>query len=149
MKKEEKKQVAETLTERSQIMRVGLIPFRLRPLTLAQIYEMGVFASQIDAESLKGKERVQVLAEVVAHHEDARLMIKIFLICLFRTKLCRFLFGRYIRKRLTVMKMQQLIMYLSQSINANFFLTSIIFLRQTATITEPSQTTAHGQWSEE
>lgn len=150
MKTEDKQHVADVLTEKPGLIRVGMFLFKLRPLTLAQIYEMGAVANDINAADLEDTEkRVRIMAALINHHKDAKAMERIFIICLFRKRWKRFLFGRYISKRLTMDKFQQLLTYVSASFNANFFLTSIIFLRQATTMTEPTRTTAHGQsWVE-
>lgn len=148
MKTEEKQHVADVLAEKPALIRVGLFLFKLRPLTLGQIYEMGAAANDINADDLEDSgdqvKRVRIMAALINHHKDAKAMERIFVICLFRKRWKRLLFGRYVAKRLTMDKFQQLVTYISTSFNANFFLTSIIFLRQATTMTEPSQTTALG-----
>ena len=150
MNTEDKQKVADVLSEKPMPIRVGLFVFKMRPLTLAQIYEMGAAANDINASDLEDPEkRVRVMAALINHHRDAKAMERIFIICLFRKRWKRWLFGRYIARRLTMDKFQQLLTYVTTSFNANFFLTSIIFLRQATTMTEPSQTTAPGQsWVE-
>ena len=149
MKSEEKREVANTLSEKGIWVRVGFLPFRLRPITLAQIYEMGAIANDINADGLEEKKKIKILAETIAHYNDARIMSKVFVICLFRSLLMRFLFGWYIRHNLTMREYEKLITFESTSFNINFFLTSIIFLKKTTTMTNPNSTTAHGQqWVE-
>ena len=149
MKSEEKREVANTLSEKGIWIRVGFLPFRLRPITLAQIYEMGAIANDINADGLEEKKKIKILAETIAHYNDARIMSKVFVICLFRSLLMRFLFGWYIRHNLTMREYEKLITFESTSFNINFFLTSIIFLKKTTTMTNPNSTTAHGQqWVE-
>ena len=149
MKSEEKREVANTLSEKGIWVRVGFLPFRLRPITLAQIYEMGAIANDINADGLEEKKKIKILAETIAHYNDARIMSKVFVICLFRSLIMRFLFGWYIRHNLTMREYEKLITFESTSININFFLTSIIFLKKTTTMTNPNPTTAHGQqWVE-
>ena len=149
MKTEDKRSTADVLTEKPIWIKVGKLRFKARPLTLAQIYEMGAIANDINADGLQEKTRIQVLAELIAHHNDAKIMGEVFIVCLFRSRFCRTLFRPYIKHRLTITVFQQLMTYIAKSFNANFFLTSIIFLRQTTTMTEPKQMTAHGQLSEE
>ena len=149
MKGEEKRGVANTLSEEGIWVRVGFLPFRLRPITLAQIYEMGAIANDINADGLEEKKKIKILAETIAHYNDARIMSKVFVICLFRSLLMRFLVGWYIRHNLTMREYEKLITFESTSFNINFFLTSIIFLKKTTTMTNPNPTTAHGQqWVE-
>ena len=149
MKSEEKREVANTLSEKGIWVRVGFLPFRLRPITLAQIYEMGAIANDINADGLEEKKKIKILAETIAHYNDARIMSKVFIICLFRSLSMRLLFGWYIRHNLTMREYEKLITFESTSFNINFFLTSIIFLKKTTTMTNPNPTTAHGQqWVE-
>ena len=149
MKSEEKREVANTLSEKGIWVRVGFLPFRLRPITLAQIYEMGAIANDINADGLEEKKKIKILAETIAHYNDARIMSKVFVICRFRSVIMRFLFGWYIRHNLTMREYEKLITFESTSFNINFFLTSIIFLKKTTTMTNPNPTTAHGQqWVE-
>ena len=149
MKSEEKREVANTLSEKGIWIRIGFLPFRLRPITLAQIYEMGAIANDINADGVEEKKKIKSRAETIAHYNDAKIMSKVFVICLFRSLLMRFLFGWYIRHNLTMREYEKLITFESTSFNINFFLTSIIFLKKTTTMTNPNPTTAHGQqWVE-
>ena len=61
----------------------------------------------------------------------------------------RWIFRRYILKRLTVRHFQKVMEIITNAYTANFFLTSIIFLHQTKPMTEPKQTTPRGQQWEE
>ncbi len=145
MKTEEKQRVADTLIEKPMRIRVGWFVFKARPLTLGQIYEMGAAANGINADDLEDSEkRIRIMAALIRHHEDAKAMERVFIICLFRERWKRWLFGRYISRRLTMDRFQTLLTHITTSFNANFFLTSIIFLSQTRTMTEPTPTTAHG-----
>ena len=149
MEKEEKKKVAETLTEQSKWLRVGLLPLKIRPLTLGQIYEMGQYTCELEGLGQNMKKRINVLGEMLSRHDSARVMQKVFLVCAFRSRLMRVLFGWYIKHRLTAKCFKDMLDIVALSMDANFFLTSIIFLQRTTQITEPSQTTAPGQsWEE-
>lgn len=149
MKTEDKKAVSDILSEKPLWIRIGLLPLRIKPVTLSQIYEMGAIANDIDSKDIEGKEKFYVLAETLKHYNDARLMTDIFMVCAFRSRLVRKLLGWYVRHNLTLMHFQELMTYLTRSLNINFFLTSIISLRRTSLMTEPSLTTAHGQQSGE
>lgn len=149
MKPDEKKQTADVLLEKAVWTRVGLLPLRIRPLTLGQIYEMGEYTCQMEAENLDLKARIVASAEMLARYKSAKLMQEVFLICVFRKRWKRRLLRRYILNRLTIKKFQKAVEVITNAYSANFFLTSLIFLHQTNTITEPSQTTALGQQSEE
>ena len=149
MKAEEKKKTAATLIEKSKWIRIGLLPIHLKPLTLGQIYEMGPYTNEIEGDNLNLRTRVIPSSEMLTRYRSAKQMQEIFLVCAFRKKWKRWLFRRYILKRLTLAKFQSAIEIITDACTANFFLTSIIFLRQTNAISEPSQTIAPGQQSEE
>lgn len=148
MKTIDKKKVVAVLKEERTKIKVGWFTFRPRPLTLCQIYEMGVYANQIKEADFNEGDKINNLNELIKHSEDARQMCEIFIICTFRKAWARRLWGRYIRKHLDILAFNQLIMYISSSFNANFFLTSIIFLTKTKVMTEP-KTTPLGQQSEQ
>jgi len=149
MKSSEKRKTADVLTERSYWIFVGLLPIRLRPLTLGQIYEMGEYINDLDSKNLDLRSKLNVTAEMLAKYKNAPLMQEVFLVAAYRRRWKRRLFRRYILKRLTVGKFQKVMDVITNAYTANFFLTSIIFLHQTKPMTEPKQTTVRGQQSEE
>ena len=149
MTQEEKKKTADVLTEKGKWMRIGLLFLHLKPLTLGQIYEIGAFTCQMEGKELDLKARVLASAEMLARYNSAKLMQEIFLVAAFRKPWKRFIFRRYIFNRLTISMFQNALEIITNAYTANFFLTSIIFLRQTNQITEPNPTTVRGQQSEE
>lgn len=144
----DKEKIAKTLSEATVKIKVGKFSFKVKPLTLMQIYEMGVFANDMPKPSWHGGDKINVIQKMFERHEDARLMCEIFIVCAFRKKKWRWLWGKYIRKHLDIIAFNELIKFISGSFNANFFLTSITFLTQTKIMTEP-KTTPLGQQSEE
>lgn len=148
MKKTEKKAVADALSERSHWLRIGWLLIRFRPLTLSQIYDMGEAANDINGEDVKDKKFDNFFVPLMNHAKDAKAMQDVFLVCAYRKRWKRWLFGRYIKNRLTEKHFNYLLNIIATTFNANFFLTSIIFLSQTKMMTEPSQTTPLGQSSE-
>lgn len=145
METKEKEKIVKTLTEEKQTIKVGKFSFQIKPVTLAQIYEMAVPANKIQSPNWGTGTKVNIIREMFKHGGDAQLMCEIFIICAFRNKLWRKVCGGYIRRHLNIVAFNELIQYLSASFNANFFLTSIIFLTQTKIMTEPKKTTRHGQ----
>lgn len=145
----DKKKTSDILTEKSVFVRIGFLPIFIKPITLGQIYEMGEFVCQIEGKELDMKAKLLASAEMLARYKSAKMMQEIFLVCAYRKRWKRRLFRRYILNRLTVAKFQKAIEVITNAYSANFFLTSIIFLRQTNQITEPNQTTARGQQWEE
>lgn len=148
MKTEEKKKITGTLKEEPIIIRVGLLNCKIKPLTLWQIYEIGTYANDIKPLELKEGNKVNVVQQMIEHGNDAKILTDIFIVCAFRKKIIRKIFSKYIRKRLNIEHINELIKFLSVSFNINFFLTSITFLKQIKKMTEP-QTIHHGQSSEE
>lgn len=148
MKTADKDKVARTLREASVRIKVGWLRFKVKPLTLMQIYEMGVFANDIPETTWKEGDKVNLIQKLFERSNDARLLCEIFIVCAFRKKWARKLWGKYIRRNLDIISFNELIKFISGSFNANFFLTSITFLTQTKIMTEPT-TTHHGQSSEE
>lgn len=147
MKTSDKEKVAKTLAEASVKIKVGKFRFRVKPLTFMQIYEMGVFGNAIKGPTWKEGDNVNIIPILFRHSETARLMSEIFIVCAFRKKWARKIWGRYIRKHLDIMAFNELVKFISGSFNANFFLTSIIFLTKMKIMTEP-KTTPHGQQSD-
>ena len=147
MKTTDKIHTAKTLAETPIKIKVGRLSFKVKPLTLMQIYEMSVFANDIKKPTWKDNDKVNIIGETIAHGNDARLMCEIFVVCAFRNTWKRRFWRRYIRKHLNIIAFNVLVKFISQSFNANFFLTSITFLTQAIVMTEP-QTTPHGQSSE-
>lgn len=148
MKTSDKKHVAETLKEQSTKIKVGRFIFKVKPLTLMQIYEMSVIANDIKKPNWGLGDKINVISETISHGNDARLMCEIFVICAFRKTWRRKMWSRYINHHLQIEAFNNLIQFVSHSFNINFFLTSITFLTQTIALTEPT-TTRHGQSSEE
>ncbi len=118
-------------------------------MTLGQIFEMGEYVDSMEGEGLELNKKMNVAAEMLARYKSAPMMQETFLIGAFRHRWMRRLFRSYILKRLTIRKFQKVLDVITDSYGANFFLTSIIFLHRTKPMTEPKQTTALGQQSEE
>lgn len=148
MKTSDKEKIAKTLAEASVKIKVGMFYFRVKPLTFMQIYEMGVFGNAIKKPTWKEDDKLNIIPFLFEHSETAHLMSEIFIVCAFRKKWARKVWGRYIRKHLDIMAFNELVKFISGSFNANFFLTSIIFLTKTKIMTEP-KTTPLGQQSEQ
>lgn len=148
MKTADKENVSRTLKEEPIVIRIGLLKCCIKPLTLNQIYEIGVHANNIKPIEVSEDGKINILQQMIEHGNDARILCDIFVICAYRKKIWRKLWGKYLRKRLKMEHIRKLIQFLSGSFDVNFFLTSITFLKQIKKMTEPS-TTPHGQLSEE
>lgn len=148
MKAADKENVSRTLKEEPIVIRIGLLRCSIKPLTLNQIYEIGVHANNIKPIEVSEDGRINILQQMIEHGNDARILCNIFVICAYRKKIWRKILGKYLLKRLKMEHVKKLIQFLSGSFDVNFFLTSITFLKQIKKMTEPS-TTPHGQLSEE
>lgn len=148
MKTSDKENVSRTLKEEPIVIRIGLLKCSIKPLTLNQIYEIGVQANNIKPIEVSEDGRINILQQMIEHGNDARVLCNIFVICAYRKKIWRKILGKYLLKRLKMEHVKKLIQFLSGSFDVNFFLTSITFLKQIKKMTEPS-TTPHGQLSEE
>ena len=148
MKTADKENVSRTLKEEPIVIRIGLLRCSIKPLTLNQIYEIGVHANNIKPIEVSEDGKINILQQMIEHGNDAKVLCDIFVICAYRKKIWRKLLGKYLRKRLKMEHIRELIQFLSGSFDVNFFLTSITFLKQIKKMTEPS-TTPHGQLSEE
>jgi hypothetical protein len=145
-------QIAQTLTERSIWVRFGWLLLRVRPLTLAQLYRIGEIVADIDQCDFKGAERINPTKVALERYSDFQLCQQVAVHIIFRSRLWRTLLGRFIRSRLTMPKYQQLIAFATHSMNASFFLTSLLSLKGIKQMTQPTRTanqTAHGDsWVE-
>ena len=144
MKTSDKEKIAKTLAEASVKIKVGMFYFRVKPLTFMQIYEMGVFGNAIKKPTWKEDDKLNIIPFLFEHSETAHVMSEIFIVCAFRKKWARKIWGRYIRKHLDIMAFNELVKFIGGSFNTNFFLTSITFLTQMKIMTEP-KTTPRGQ----
>lgn len=137
METKDKKKITQVLKEEPVVVRVGVLRCRIKPLTLCQIYEVGTLANDIKPLELKEGNKINVIQQMLEHGNDAKILTDIFIVCAFRKKIMRKIFSGYIRKRLKIEHVNELIKYLSISFNINFFLTSITFLKQIKKMTEP------------
>ena len=128
----------DTITERPLLIRVGLLFFMARPLTLAQLWRVGAIVAEMPELNLEG--RFNPMAKVLERPNDFRLCTEIFIALLFRSWLSQKLFGWYIRKHLTPQQYAKLLTYTTQSFDASFFLTNLTFLKGIKTVTSQTNT---------
>lgn len=142
------KKVANTIAERPIIIWFGCLPFIVRPLTFMQLFDIGSISKDMpEIEQQKIDGRTNVSATLV-YYEEADRMSEIAVMTIFRSIWIRKLFRKYIKKRLTVRKYKKLQDYMAQTMDATFFLSTIIFLKGLNETTMPTNTpevTAHGQ----
>ena len=145
--KEEKK-TSSVMTEKGTWVRFGLIPFYIRPLTLAQIWEIGELIQECKAVELQGS--FNPIEKMLESHKDLHFLQKVVEKAIFRGSVARFLLGWYIRKRTTMKRYKQVITFCAQSFDAPFFFQSMTFLRGAKRVTmNTREAQVHGASSEE
>lgn len=134
------KKVANTISERPIIIWFGCLPFIVRPLTFTQLFEIGAISKdmpEVDQNKVDGRTNVSA---TLLYYEEARRMSDIAVMTIFRSVWGRTLFGKFIKKRLTVRKYKKLQDYMAQTMDATFFLSTIIFLKGLNETTKPTNT---------
>lgn len=130
--------VADTITEKTTFFCFGLLPILVRPLTLAQMYEIGAAVENADGLEVQGK--VNPVALMLSNFENIELCSKVVNIILFRSRWKRLLLGWYVKRNLTMAQYRRVIEYSASCFGAAFFLTSFTFLVGTKTMTKPTNT---------
>lgn len=135
---EDNERVRDTLLENGFKMRVGVLPIMVKPLTLAQVQEIGALSGGLGAEwdELKEMRFADGLSNLA---ENGDLISEICLVILFRSQRKRWLFGNYIRKRLTSEHYKELMGWLYRTFDFGFFLTSLVFMRGIRTKTKDGE----------
>lgn len=130
---------------------IGFFWFKIKPLTLSQIWEIGSIVENLEQLDIENS-NANIVTEMMKRSDMIKECLDIVLTIIFRGKIKRFLFGRYIKKRLTMNHYKKIIEYSLISFQAAFFLTSLTFLKGTKTITSQTNTegaTVLGDSSEE
>jgi hypothetical protein len=145
--------ISETLSEKGMWIRFGHVPFYVRPLTLAQLYDVGACVERMQQVQIAENEQINALVEILSRYTDVKICAEFTVKIMFRRKLTRFLFGWWVRRNLTVHKYEQILKYGTRYMNAAFFLTSLTFLKGVKALTKPTmntqEATAHGDLSVE
>jgi hypothetical protein len=132
---EENEKVKDTLLEKGFKMRFGIFPISVKPLTLAQVQEIGALAGGLGTndDELKEMQFADGLSDLAKYGD---LINDICLIILFRSQSKRGLLGGFIKKRLTSDHYKKLMGWLYQTFDFGFFLTSLVFMRGIKTKTK-------------
>ena len=144
------KLTSDTLSEKPRLIRFGFLFFRMKPLTLAQIWEVGGILEQQEIKAVDGD--VNVIAEMLERVDNIKAAQEIAVAMLFRSALSRWLFGSFVKSRLTMERYQQMMEYYLMTLRAAFFLISFTSLKGVKEITKKTNTpeaTALGDSSEE
>lgn len=139
---------ADVITEKPMIIRFGLLYFVLKPMTMAQIYEVGALVEKTDGIDLQGE--FNPIVEMLSRYQDVKTCSQVAIIMLFRSRVMRKLFGWYVRHHMTMSRYKKIIEFGAITFQAGFFLTSFSFLRgakETTRMTNIAAATALGDSS--
>lgn len=138
----------ETLSERSEVVRIGLLPIISKPLTLLQVQELGEIAEQMGEDD---PDPDQLLSDYAFHNSRAaKLLSDAIVVSLFRRRLSRWLFGGYVRRHLNSNAMRRCMARIRGTFDFGFFFNSTIFLRgmRRKRTAETSETLRGDSWVE-
>lgn len=130
------KRVADIIGERPIIIWFGLLPFFVRPITYNQIWDIGEITQSLPTLT---QDKVQGLLDVSAtleFHAEAKKKADIAVLTMFRSSWMRWLFSGFVKKRLTVNRYKKLQNYMAKTMDAAFFLHTIIFLKGLSEVTK-------------
>ena len=129
---------SDAITEKPMSIRIGLLLFVLRPMTMAQIYEIGALIENNEGLDLKGE--FNPIVEMLSRYKDIKTCSDVSILMLFRSRIMRKMLGWYVRHNLTMDKYQKIIEYGAMTFKAAFFLTSFSFLKGTKEATKTTNT---------
>lgn len=132
------KQTSETIIEKPIFIHIGLFYFLVRPITLAQIWELGGVVD--DIHNIDPQEKIMPFAKLVEMHKDIELCAEASLVMIFRSSWKRKLWGWYIKRRIRSEHFVELINYTIQTFRPAFFLTSLISLKGISQMTTSTNT---------
>lgn len=139
---------ADVITEKPMWIRFGLLYFLMKPMTMAQIYEVGAIVEKTEGIDLKGE--FNPVVEMLSRYEDVNTCSQVAVTMLFRSRIMRKVFGRYVRHNMTMTHYKRIIEFGAITFQAGFFLTSFTFLRgakETTKMTNTAEAIVHGDSS--
>lgn len=139
---------SDTISEKPIVIWFGLIPYIVKPMTLAQIYAIGGVVESMEEIDLNGN--FNAIAKMLQRYDDINRCANIVTLMVFRSHLMRKLFGWHVKRNLTMKKYQRVIEYGALSFRAAFFLTSFSFLKgvkETTKMTNTAEATTRGDSS--
>lgn len=107
----------------------GMLPFIVKPLTLVQIWDIGAISKDMPEVEQEKIDKLNAVSATLLYSGEAKKMADIAVLTMLRSVLMRWLFGSYIKKRLTIRKYKRLQDYMANTMDASFFLSTIIFLK--------------------
>lgn len=139
------KKTSDVLTEKPIIVRFGLLFFVVRPMTMAQIYEIGAIVEKTEEMDLNGD--FNPVVKMLSSYKDIATCSEVATTMVFRNRWMRKLFGWYVKRHMTMARYQKIIEFGAITFRAAFFLTSFSFLKgtkETTKMTNTARATAHG-----
>lgn len=140
----------DTLNERGRLIRVGILPLYVRPLTLSQVIEIGevsAYMKEFDADEAKNE---MMAKYAFSNTMDIECVQEIAIIAVFRRKFMRRLFGWYIKRNLTSAVLKRIMPIIFDTFDYAFFFTSTLFLSGVKKVAGMKGTdSARGDLSEE
>lgn len=122
--------VTDTLSEKSGFMFVGMLPIRIRPITLYQVEEMGELAEEMSVYDENEIEKSELISSYTfSRKNDVKTLLDVIIVSLFRRRICRFLFGLYVKKRIDSELMKICVLRIKDTFDFAFFFNASIFLR--------------------
>lgn len=144
------KKTSDVLTEKPIVVRFGLLFFVIRPMTMAQIYEIGSIVEKTEGLELEGD--FNPIVKMLESYKDIKICSEVACVMMFRSIWMRKLFGWYVKHQMTMARYQKIIEFGAITFRAAFFLTSFSFLKGTREVTKMTNTaeaTARGDSLEE
>ncbi len=128
MEKTAEQKVAEAINEKGKWIKVGWMPFYVRPMTYSQIADLSAEVSQLDGFD-QDDDGNPMLTVAMKHGKDFGQLVRVATVTLFRSKWLRRVFGGYLRRNLASKHFRKLQEHIFQSVDPAFFLQTIIFLK--------------------
>lgn len=132
------KKTSDVITEKPLIIRFGLLFFILRPMTMAQMYEIGALVEKTEEMELEGE--FNPIVKMLQSYKEIAICSKVATLMLFRSLWMRKIFGWYVRHLMTMDKYQKIVEYSAITFRAAFFLTSFSFLKGIKETTKTTNT---------
>lgn len=140
--------VTDTLSQKPVLVKVGNRTYKVKPLTLMQVYEIGELMK--DVKSVDNSDNETLISHTLNNPNDARAYVEIAVKVLLRGRWKRALFGGYIRKHLNSESFRDVMNVIKDAFDYSFFLQSTIFLKGTFMTKkmEKEETRHGGSWEE-
>lgn len=120
--------VAEAINEKGKWLKVGWIPFYVRPMTYGQIADLSAEVSQLSSLD-SDVDGGSMLSIAMKRGKDFAQLVNVAGVAMFRNKWLRRFFSGYLRRHLATKHYKKLQELIFTSVDPAFFLQTIIFLK--------------------